>query len=76
MRPGRPSLAAVLACIGVLAGCAGAEPVKPWQKRAHALPEMRIGESAADGGLERHVYSNREAASGGDRAGGGGCGCR
>jgi hypothetical protein len=50
--------------------------VQPWEKRALALPEMRIGGSTTDGGLERHVYSNREAASGGDRAGAGGCGCR
>jgi hypothetical protein len=70
------SRAAVLLLAGALAGCSGARPVQPWEKRALALPEMRIGGSATDGGLERHVYSNREAASGGDRAGAGGCGCR
>jgi hypothetical protein len=68
--------AAALLLAGALAGCSGARPVQPWEKRALALPEMRIGGSATDGGLERHVYSNREAASGGDRAGAGGCGCR
>lgn len=68
--------AAALLLAGALAGCSGARPVQPWEKRALALTEMRIGGSATDGGLERHVYANREAAAGGDRAGAGGCGCR
>lgn len=60
----------------MLAGCASGEPVQAWQKRALALPEMRLGATAGEGDIERHVYGSREAAVGGDRAGGGGCGCR
>lgn len=67
---------AVLAAAGLAlcAGCAALEPVQPWQKGELARPEMRF--DAGDGGLEGHVYASREAASGGERAGGGGCGCR
>jgi hypothetical protein len=65
-----------LVLVAALGGCALGEPVRPWEKRAHALPAMQIGSTVSDGDLERHVYANREAASGGDRTGGGGCGCR
>lgn len=63
---------ALAAALG--AGCAAIEPVQPWQKGDLARPEMRF--DGGDGGLESQVYANREAASGGERAGGGGCGCR
>ena len=67
---------APLMLVFALCGCALGEPVRPWEKRALALPEMQVGSTVSDGDLERHVYANREAASGGDRTGGGGCGCR
>ena len=69
----RPALAAAAAALALCAGCASLEPVQPWQKGELARPEMRFD---AGGGLESHVYASREAASGGERAGGGGCGCR
>lgn len=70
----RGTLAATMVAAALLAGCSGLAPVQPWQKGELARPEMRF--DANDGGLEAHVFASREAAAGGERAGGGGCGCR
>lgn len=63
--------AAVLTVIG-LQGCA---TVEPWDRDVLARPDMQIvsdpGETAAD----EHIYFSKEASSGGQGFGGGGCGC-
>jgi hypothetical protein len=71
--------ARTLAALAVLAGLAGCAPVQPWEKGKLARPEMGFGASPLETGLEarygEHVYTSREAASGGTGVGGGGCGC-
>ena len=50
------------------------EPVRAWQKGDLARPEMRLDDDV-DARLADKAWASREAASGGARIGGGGCGC-
>ena len=61
-----------LACLG---GCALVTPVQPWQKGVLAKPEMGVEGDRLDATFAEHVYSSKEAASGGAAVAGGGCGC-
>ncbi len=55
-----------------LSGCAG---VEPWQKGKLAQPGMALDFDPLAARLSQQVYQSKEAARGGDAAGGGGCGC-
>ncbi len=57
-----------------LAGCTVTE-VKPWQREVLAQPAMQLEPSPLDAYLDEHIYTSKEAASGGRGVGGGGCGC-
>ncbi|WP_395699746.1 DUF4266 domain-containing protein [Aquabacterium sp.] len=57
------------------AGCALVQPVAPWQKGALAKPAMSFEADRLEAAFGEHVYSSKEAASGGTGVGGGGCGC-
>jgi hypothetical protein len=48
-----------IAMIILLSGCSTMQPPKPWEK----------------GRLADHIYTSKEAGSGGRGVGGGGCGC-
>jgi hypothetical protein len=56
-----------------LAGCA--TTVQPWEKGKLAKPEMTFGGNQLETRYADHVYTSREAATGGAGVGGGGCGC-
>jgi len=49
--------------------------VKPWQKQYLSKPEMGFSADPGDSRITEHIYTSREAASGGSGVGGGGCGC-
>jgi hypothetical protein len=66
-------LALLAACAASACGCA-TPPVQAWEKGALARPDMGFGGSAFER-ADEHVYTSREAASGGSGVGGGGCGC-
>jgi hypothetical protein len=66
------SIVAAALALGLLAGCA---PVQPWEKGKLAKPEMSFGGNPLESRFDEHVYTSREAASGGTGVGGGGCGC-
>jgi hypothetical protein len=65
--------------MGVLAGflplAGGCATVKPWQRESLADPIMQPGRNPIAAGQLDHIYFSREAASGGNTVGGGGCGC-
>lgn len=65
---------ALLALLGA-GGCAQLEPVAAWQKGTLARPEMGFGADRLDSMFAEHVYSSKEAASGGTGDTAGGCGC-
>jgi len=68
-------LAGALVAALLLNACASIEPVHPWQKGLLAKPEMTFAGDVIGNEFNEHIYSSREAASGGNGANGGGCGC-
>lgn len=75
MRIPRPTTIAGICFALLLSGCALIEPVQPWEKGTLAKPEMTFEGDRLDAGFIEHIYSSKEAASGGAGVGGGGCGC-
>lgn len=65
------SLAAVLA----LGGCSTMKPPQPWEKGNLARSVMRMDVDPLEARFSAHVFFSKEAASGGNGVGGGGCGC-
>ncbi|MEI6551344.1 MAG: DUF4266 domain-containing protein [Betaproteobacteria bacterium] len=51
------------------------QSVEPWQKGNLAKPEMTFDNDPLETGYKEHIYSSKEASSGGSGVGGGGCGC-
>jgi len=49
--------------------------VKPWDRDLLADKYMALVPSPLDNALDAHIYFSKEAASGGQGIGGGGCGC-
>lgn len=62
----------VLALASGLAGCA---QVQPWEKGILAKPDMTFESDLLETRFAEHIYSSKEASSGGAGVGGGGCGC-
>ena len=56
----------------ILQGCAN---VSPWERGRLAKPQMALDQGVMLKTMRAHNYGSREAASGGDSSGGGGCGC-
>ena len=83
MMAGEPRHAKRRLCAGVAgillamtaAGCATMAPPQPWEKGTLARPEMQFDPDPLDTKITQHIYSSKEAATGGYGAGGGGCGC-
>jgi len=63
-----------LACLA-LASCASMDPPKPWEKGNLARPDMQFDYDRLDTRTQQHIYTSKEAATGGYGVGGGGCGC-
>jgi hypothetical protein len=55
-----------------LAGCAS---VEPWDRDVLARPDMQIVSDPIETAADEHIYFSKEASSGGQGFGGGGCGC-
>ncbi len=51
------------------------EQVKPWQKGTLAEQVMQLDADPAESFADDHIYFSREASTGGQGVGGGGCGC-
>ena len=66
----------ILALIIVLApGCGGIETVAPYDRGYLSEEGMDWQADVRDAKLKGHVYTSKEASSGGAGAAGGGCGC-
>lgn len=55
-----------------LTGCAA---IEPWDRDVLARPDMQIVSDPLEAGTDEHIYFSKEASSGGQGFGGGGCGC-
>ncbi|ADZ92159.1 DUF4266 domain-containing protein [Marinomonas mediterranea] len=49
--------------------------VKPWERDILAQQEMNLISDPIESSLNDHIYFSKEASSGGQGFGGGGCGC-
>lgn len=75
MRMKFKTLLLTLICLSSLAGCVQIQVVEPWQKGNLAKTEMTFDDDPLAQGFKEHIYSSKEASSGGAGVGGGGCGC-
>ena len=67
---------ALLALTAILiVGISGCAHVEPWERGNLAKPHMALEPNPTNSAMRTHAYVSREAASGGDSAEGGGCGC-
>jgi len=66
--------AALVVGVVVVSGCANMG-VEPWERDLLARPDMELVSDPVDTGLDEHIYFSKEASSGGQGFGGGGCGC-
>lgn len=49
--------------------------VEPWDRDLLAKPEMELLSEPLETATDEHIYFSKEATSGGQSFGGGGCGC-
>jgi hypothetical protein len=68
-------IASLLACFLGISGLSGCATVQPWEKQNLAKSQMTFDDDKLDKNYTEHIYSSKEAASGGSGVGGGGCGC-
>ena len=71
---GRWLIPLLMAVLAATAGCS-VEAVKPWQRGELAQDKMQLQPAPVDSYLDEHIYFSKEASSGGQGVGGGGCGC-
>ena len=71
------SLSRFVVVLGALAavGCATVQPPQPWERGDLAKPAMQIDPDKLQTKIDQHIYTSKEAATGGYGVGGGGCGC-
>jgi hypothetical protein len=67
-------LCVLAAVFAASAGCAHVG-VKAWQRGVLARDDMQIVADPLDAAIDEHIYFSKEASSGGQGFGGGGCGC-
>ena len=65
----------LLAVLGSLFAMVGCETVEPYQKGNLANYTMKSDRDALESVMTNHITFSREASSGGEGVGGGGCGC-
>ena len=58
----------------VLTGCS-TMGVEPWERDLLAKDSMQLAPDYFDNFYDEHIYFSKEATSGGQGVGGGGCGC-
>ncbi len=64
-----------LALSAPLLALTGCMTTQPWERGTLADYTMRADRDKLEGAMTEHIYFSREASSGGQGVGGGGCGC-
>lgn len=64
----------ILMLVFIFSSCT-VQPVKPWERGILAKPEMQLVPDELENFLDEHIYFSKEASTGGQSVGGGGCGC-
>jgi len=70
----RLTITLLLLTLTSLSGCSS-WGVQPWERDVLAQKKMQLDPYPVDTYLDEHIYTSREASSGGRGIGGGGCGC-
>ncbi len=70
----RNCLPLVLMSVSLLNACSF-RGVDPWDRDLLAKPEMELLSDPLETATDEHIYFSKEATSGGQSFGGGGCGC-
>jgi len=65
----------LLLAVSILALFPGCAEVKPWQRGDLSRSEMAASPDGQETQIKEHIFSSKEASSGGMSASGGGCGC-
>ena len=65
----------LLCILSLMTACMATEPVAPYERGYLAEEGMQWEENPRNEKLKGHVYTSKEASSGGAGAAGGGCGC-
>jgi len=60
--------------LALVAGCSSMG-VEPWQRDLLSQKSMQLVPDYFDNYYDEHIYFSKEASSGGQGIGGGGCGC-
>ena len=68
-------LRAAAATCGFAALTMGCATIEPWDRDVLARPDMQIVSDPIEAATDDHIYFSKEASSGGQGFGGGGCGC-
>ena len=61
-------------CLLILSGCSSMG-VEPWERDLLAKQSMQPVANYFENYYDEHIYFSKEASSGGQGVGGGGCGC-
>lgn len=64
----------ILTLFSLISACE-IQPVKPWERGILAKPSMQLTADEVENALDEHIYFSKEASTGGQAIGGGGCGC-
>jgi len=64
----------LLVCAAWLTSCSSMG-VEPWERDLLAKDSMQLVPDYFDNFYDQHIYFSKEASSGGQGVGGGGCGC-
>lgn len=59
----------------VTLGACSLEPVEPWERDILAQKKMQLVSDPLENYADEHIYFSKEASTGGQGVGGGGCGC-
>jgi len=68
-------LALMLPACSTISNMTTSEKVKPWEKDILAQDSMQIPKDEMFQYSDDHIYFSKEASTGGNGVGGGGCGC-
>lgn len=64
----------LITIIALLSGCSSLG-VEPWERDLLSKDSMQLVPDYFDNFYDEHIYFSKEASSGGQGVGGGGCGC-
>ena len=71
----RLTVPVVIGALGVAASGCSNMGVQAWDRDVLAREDMQLVSDPIEASLDEHIYFSKEASSGGQGFGGGGCGC-